>query len=91
VVIPAWLGVECLAGRPMLAGGILSTLVWLQMFNFIHRHFHSPTGSWFERTRYYRMLHEHHRRHHEDTSKNYNVAFPGLADAVLGSLVGRKK
>jgi len=92
VVIPAWTGLEILVGRPMLAGGILSTLVWLQMFNFIHGRFHSPRGSWFERTRYFCALRAHHFAHHGDTGKNFNVAFfPPFADFFLRTLARRSK
>lgn len=91
VVIPVWTGIELLVGKPLLAGAILSTLLWLQTFNFIHGRFHSPRGGWFEGTKYYISLREHHFRHHADTSKDYNVAFPGIADWILGSLIRRPK
>lgn len=83
MVIPMWVGVEWLVGRPLLVGASLSTLCWLQMFNVLHKHYHVPTGAWFERTRYYRFLIGHHRKHHEDTRVNFNVCFVPIADWVL--------
>jgi len=52
----------------------------------IHRHFHAPDGSWIERTWYYSFLKRHHREHHRNTRKNYNVAFFPIADFLLGTL-----
>lgn len=85
-IIPAWAGVEFLVGKPILVGATLSTLLWLQMFNVLHRLYHAPTGSWIERTWYFNYLKEHHRGHHADSSENLNVAFLPIADIVLGTL-----
>jgi hypothetical protein len=86
IVVPAWIGVELATGRPLVVGATLASMLWLQTFNVLHRAFHAPSGSWIERTRYFRFLREHHRGHHADPSKNLNVAFPPLADLVFGTL-----
>lgn len=86
VVIPMWVGVEYLTKRPCLVGTTLAAMLWLHTFNVIHRHFHAPTGSWLERTWYYKLLRRHHREHHRDRSKNFNVAFFPIADFVLRTL-----
>lgn len=91
VLMPLWAGVEALIGKPILIGTFLSVVLWLQAFNTIHRAFHAPSGAWFERTWYYRLLREHHRGHHRDRTKNYNVAFFALADVVLGTYKAEQK
>ena len=85
VIMPAWAGIEYFSGKPILIGAALSTCLWLQMFNVIHRHFHAPTGGWIERTWYYRVLHRNHFQHHRDTATNFNVCFFPVADVVLGT------
>ncbi len=91
IMIPVWLGVELLVGKPLILGAVLSILCWLQMFNSIHRLFHEPRDSWFERTRYFQFLKTHHRRHHADTSKNLNVSFIPIADFFLRSIAREKE
>jgi hypothetical protein len=86
IVMPMWAGVEVLTGKPLMLGALCSALLWLQTFNVIHRHFHAPDGSWFERTWYFKYLREHHRKHHADTKVNLNVAFPPLTDFILRTL-----
>jgi hypothetical protein len=85
VTTPLWIGAELLLHRPILIGGILATLVGLQMFNSFHLKFHLPSDTWFQRTWFFRFLKEHHRVHHADTTRNYNVAFFPIADWVLGT------
>jgi hypothetical protein len=87
VTTPIWIGVELLLQRPILIGCVLITLVGLQMFNSLHLRFHLPTDTWFQRTGFFRYLKEHHRLHHADTRKNFNVYFFPLADLVLGTLL----
>lgn len=86
VTTPLWIAVELIVGRPLVAGGILATLTGLQMFNSLHWRFHVPSDTWFQRTRFFRYLKDHHRRHHQDTSKNFNVYFFPIADWTLGTL-----
>lgn len=86
VTTPIWIGAELLAGCPFLVGGVLATLAGLQMFNSFHLWFHDPRDSWFERTRFFRFLKEHHRLHHEDPKCNLNVFFLPVADWVFGTL-----
>lgn len=86
---PLWVGAELLLRRPVLAGGVLATLAGLQLFNSLHLRYHLPSDTWFQRTRYFRFLKEHHRRHHGDPTKNFNVAFIPIADFCLGTLAKR--
>src|SRR5207245_1285189 len=46
---------------------------------------HVPKGRWFERTRWFQFLLEHHRIHHKYARKNYNVVLP-LGDLLFGTL-----
>lgn len=85
VTTPIWVAVELVSGRPILVGGILATLAGLQMFNSLHWRYHVPSDTAFQRSRFFRSLKDHHRRHHADTSKNYNVFFFPIADMCLGT------
>ena len=86
VTTPIWVGIEIAIGRPILIGASVSTLLWLQMFNVLHKHYHAPNGSWIETTGYFNFLKEHHRVHHRETRSNLNVAFFPIADFCLGTL-----
>ena len=90
VTTPIWTAAELLTRRPLLLGGVLATLTGLQMFNSLHWRFHVPTDTWFQRTWFFRVLKEQHRRHHADTGANFNVYFFPLADWVLGTLWKKK-
>lgn len=83
IVMPLWGAAEYLSGKPLLLGAFVSVLVWLNMFNYLHRLYHEPKGSWVEKTWYFCFLKEHHRKHHEDTSRNLNVSFLPIADWAL--------
>lgn len=78
--------VEWLIGKPILTGILLSTLTGLQMFNSFHLKFHSPSDTWFQRTRFFRFLAQHHRLHHGDMTKNFNVYMLPICDFLLGTL-----
>jgi fatty acid hydroxylase family protein len=77
--------VEFLIGRPILGGVLLAVFMGLEAFNRLHWFFHSPGGTWFERTWVFQFLKNHHRIHHEKMDTNLNVVFP-LADWVMGTL-----
>lgn len=85
-VMPIWYGVEFLIQKPIMIGAFLSVLTWLNMFNWLHRLYHEPKGSWIEHTRYFQYLKAHHRAHHETTSRNLNVSFFPIADFFLRTL-----
>lgn len=77
--------IELLLGKPVLAGILLSTFAGLQLFNSLHWRFHVPSDSRLQRSWFFRMLKEHHRRHHADMTKNFNVYFFPIADFCLGT------
>lgn len=89
ITTPIWTAIELVSGKPLILGGILATLTGLQMFNSMHWRFHVPSDTWFQRTRFFQYLKDHHRRHHADTSKNFNVYFFPIADWTLGTLEKR--
>jgi hypothetical protein len=77
---------EVLTGKPTTAGAIAAVFFGLVSFNFLHYRFHVPSDTWFQRTWIFRFLKEHHRRHHEDMTKNFNVSFFPMADWLMGTL-----
>ena len=83
--------VEWLIGKPILAGVLLSALTGLQMFNSLHWRFHAPTDTWFQGTRFFRFLSRHHRIHHGDMTKNFNVFFLPIADWCIGTLITKEE
>lgn len=74
-----------LIGLPVLAPALLAVLLNIMAFDFLHHHFHVARDCWFQRTRLFRFLHDHHRLHHAHYETNLNVTFP-LADLCLGTL-----
>lgn len=82
--------VELLLGKPILLGVLLSTLAGLQLFNSLHWRFHVPSDSWIQRRGFFRYLKEHHRLHHDDMNRNFNVYFLPIADYCLGTLVRQR-
>ena len=77
--------IEILIGKPVLVGGVAAAFVGLQMFNSLHWRFHEPSDTWFQRTWFFRFLKEHHRIHHDDMDRNFNVYFFPLADFCFGT------
>lgn len=86
-----YLPIELLTHRPIYFGAIASVFAGLILFDVLHRRFHNPRDTWFQRTRYFKFLKEHHRLHHADMTKNFNVNFFPIADWILGTLATGKK
>jgi hypothetical protein len=78
--------IELLTGKPTTVGAIAAVFFGLSSFNVLHFRFHVPSDTWFQRTWVFRFLKEHHRLHHKDMTKNFNVSFLPLADFCLGTL-----
>jgi len=87
---PLWVLAELSIGRPVVLGGILSTLAGLHFFNVVHWNYHVPADTWLQRTRLFKAAKAHHRAHHHDTSKNLNVSTIPIADIVMRSFVKGK-
>ena len=80
-----YLPAEFLIGRPVYVGAILAVFAGLIAFDVLHRRFHNPKDTWFQRTGVFRFLKQHHRIHHADMSVNLNVVAP-LVDLLMGTL-----
>lgn len=84
--LPLWITAELLIGRPVVVGCFFATFSGILLFDINHWLYHVPSGTWYERTKFFRFMRDHHKRHHADTSKNLNVHSLPLADWVLGTL-----
>lgn len=80
-----YIPVELIVGRPLYVGALASVFFGLIAFDTLHRRFHNPKDTWFQRSKPFRFLRDHHRRHHADMATNFNVVFP-LADFVFRTL-----
>lgn len=69
----------------ILIGISVAMLCYYGAYEYIHYCFHLPKDRFWERTRIFKFLNKHHKIHHEQMGKNFNVVLP-LADFLLGSL-----
>lgn len=75
------------AGLPIFPGCLLSVVAGLLLFDWMHYNYHVKDDfSWFQSTRFFRFMKEHHRIHHQDMTKNFNVNFFPIADFIMGTL-----
>jgi hypothetical protein len=82
---PIVFGVQAATGIPMIWGGLAAIGVYYTLYESSHYVMHVPRGRWIERTRAFKFLNDHHRRHHVDPNTNLNVVLP-VADKLLGTL-----
>lgn len=82
--------IHFLTEKPILPGAMLAAVLGLLMYDFLHYSFHVQRNSWFQRTWFFRFLKEHHRLHHADMTKNFNVYFFPVADFVMGTLKSQR-
>jgi hypothetical protein len=68
---------------------VVSIACYYCTYEYIHWCMHKPLNRWFERTRLYKWIDQHHRLHHLHQGKNFNVVLP-LADLLLGTLYVEK-
>lgn len=80
-----YIPIQYFSHRPVYFGALFAVFFGLMCFDILHRRFHNPKDTWFQRSGVFRFLKEHHRLHHADMTKNFNVVFP-LADLVMGTL-----
>ncbi len=83
--LPIFVAFELLVARGSGFGIALGTAAYCLAYEVIHWCEHVPRNRWFERTRWFQFLLEHHRLHHKFARKNYNVVLP-LPDLLLGTL-----
>jgi hypothetical protein len=86
--VPLALGVQSLAGRPVMWGLLGSIVVYYGLYEYIHWCMHVPAKRNIERSGIFFRLNGHHLLHHRYMKKNLNVVMP-LADLVLGTLITR--
>lgn len=74
-------------------GGIVATVFsfsaivsYYALYEYLHYCMHVPGNRWFERTKFFNYVQNHHRLHHVYYKKNLNVVIP-IADFILGSMV----
>jgi hypothetical protein len=72
----------------MVAGFASVYFLYYLAYEGFHFLMHKPSIGWIERSRVFRFLDNHHRIHHSQMGRNFNVVFP-LADLVLGTLMLR--
>lgn len=77
--------VQRATGIPSFWGGMAAIVAYYTCYESMHYIMHVPRDRWFERTRLFRFLNEHHRIHHKNHGTNLNVVLP-LADIVLRTL-----
>lgn len=67
-------------------------LFYYVAFEGIHQLMHipdSPKVRWIRETKWFKWLNEHHRKHHEKASYNFNLVLP-LADWLFGTMLLKK-
>ena len=67
---------------------VLTISLYYAAYEGFHYLMHRPKIGWIERSRPFRFIERHHRIHHSEMGKNFNVVLP-LADLVLGTLLLR--
>ena len=65
---------------------VVTFFLYYAAYEGFHYLMHRPSIAWIERSRPFRFLERHHRIHHAEMGKNFNVVVP-LADLVLGTLL----
>ncbi|HEY3333204.1 MAG TPA: sterol desaturase family protein [Capsulimonadaceae bacterium] len=81
---PLLIGMQWLTGKPVAIGGFAAIAVYYGVYEYFHYAMHVPGPQWFQRSKLFLFVKEHHRVHHKYMLHNLNVFFP-LADMVLGT------
>jgi hypothetical protein len=87
--LPFFLLIQWVTGIPSVWGGLGAVVAYYTVYEYFHYCMHIPGGRWFERTRIFKFVKEHHRIHHKYMQRNLNVFFP-LADLCLGTFISQK-
>lgn len=87
--LPFFLAIQWITGIPSVWGGIAAVVAYYTVYEYFHYCMHIPGGRWFEKTRVFKFVKEHHRIHHKYMHRNLNVFFP-LADLCLGTFISQK-
>ena len=90
VHLPVFVLIQYETGWQSVWGGIAAIMAYYCCYEYFHYRMHVPTGRWFERSRLFRFVKEHHRVHHKFMQQNLNVYFP-LADKCMGTFRSAKQ
>lgn len=83
-ILAAWL-----IGSWWIVPGWIGALVFYYgMYEYFHWCMHVPGPRWFQSTRLFKWVDQHHRLHHLVPGRNLNVVFP-LADFVFRTRISR--
>ena len=86
---PAALAAVWLSGTWWAAAAFMAALgFYYGLYEYIHWCMHVPGPRWFQRTRVFRWVDQHHRLHHLKPGTNLNVVFP-VADFLLRTRLSR--
>ncbi len=80
--VPILYGIQLLLGIPVLVAGLAAMGLYYFLYEYLHWCMHVPRRRWFEHTRVFLWINEHHVAHHRRMYTNFNVVLP-LADFVL--------
>lgn len=80
----AWIAGTWWAIAPFLG----ALLVYYAAYEYFHWCMHVPGPRWFQGTRVFKWVDQHHRLHHLEPMRNLNVVLP-LADFVLRTRLAR--
>lgn len=87
--LPFFIAIQWITGIPSVWGGLGAVVAYYAVYEYFHFCMHIPGGRWFEKSRVFNFVKEHHRIHHKYTQRNLNVFFP-LADLCLGTFISQK-
>ncbi len=84
--LPIMYGIDRFLIHHTLIGGLIATVLYFVIYEYMHWNMHVPRGHFVERYRWFQFLRTHHKLHHRYYQKNFCVLFP-LADWCLGTLI----
>ncbi len=86
--LPLAFGLDLLGLRNVAALFVVTSVLYVVSYEWMHLSYHLPPGSWAARLWLVRVLRKHHARHHDPElmqAWNFNVTFP-LWDWVRGTI-----
>lgn len=84
--LPLFLLVGWIGGIVSAVAVFAALVTYYALYESLHYCMHVPGDRWFEKTRFFNFIQEHHRLHHVYFQRNLNVVFP-IADYILGTRV----
>ena len=84
--IPLLAAFALLISLPGMVGFAAALVLYQFSYEYLHYCMHVPNNRWFEGTRWFTFLNEHHLQHHARPNRNLNIVIP-LADFLLRTRV----